>query len=119
MTSIILGSAHSRLKRSRIFSASAWRGPSSPWVSTTRGLLGAMGLMGALLEERLAFLKPGEGGRFFLHLHALVAGLRQMADVPPATHEVLDAPHMAPLRVDFTRELTDSLATMLRGLEAR
>lgn len=82
-------------------------------------LLEAMGRMGALLEERLAFLKPGEGGRFFIHLHALVAGLRQMADVPPVMREVLDAPHMAPLRVDFTRELTDSLTTLLRGLEAR
>ncbi len=27
-------------------------------------LLEALGRTGALLEERLAFLKPGEGGRF-------------------------------------------------------
>ena len=82
-------------------------------------LLEAMGRMGTLLEKRLAFLKPGEGGRFFIHLHALVTGLRQMADVAPVTREVLDLPHMAPLRVDFTRELTDSLTTLLRGLETR
>jgi AcrR family transcriptional regulator len=82
-------------------------------------LLEAMGRMGALLEERLAFLKPGEGGQVFIHVHALVAGLRQMADVSPATREVLTPPHMAPLRVDFARELTDSLTTLLRGLEAR
>src|SRR5690349_10792480 len=72
-----------------------------------------------VLEKRLAFLKPGEGGRFFIHLHALVTGLRQMADVSPVTREVLDPPHMALLRVDFTRELTDSLMTLLRGLETR
>ncbi|HVG62807.1 MAG TPA: TetR family transcriptional regulator [Hyalangium sp.] len=82
-------------------------------------LLEAMGRVGALVEKRLAFLKPGEGGRFFIHLHALVTGLRQMADVSPVTRQVLDLPHMAPLRVDFTRELTDSLTTLLRGLEAR
>jgi len=82
-------------------------------------LLEAMGRMEKRLEKRLAFLKPGEGGRFFIHLHALVTGLRQMADVSPVTREVLDLPHMAPLRVDFTRELTDSLTTLLRGLEAR
>jgi AcrR family transcriptional regulator len=82
-------------------------------------LLAAMGRAGALVEKRLAFLKPGEGGRFFIHLHALVTGLRQMADVAPVTREVLDLPHMAPLRVDFTRELTDALTTLLRGLEAR
>jgi AcrR family transcriptional regulator len=82
-------------------------------------LLETVGRMGALLEQRLSFLEPGEGGRFFLHLHALVTGLRQMADVSPVTREVLDLPHMAPLRVDFTRELTDALTTLLRGLETR
>jgi hypothetical protein len=74
---------------------------------------------GALVEQRLAFLKPGEGGRFLLHLHALVTGLRQMADVSPVTRGVLELPHMAPLRVDFTQELTDALTNLLRGLEAR
>jgi AcrR family transcriptional regulator len=82
-------------------------------------LLEAVAGTGALLEQRLAFLKPGEGARLFLHLHALVTGLRQMADVAPVTREVLDLPHMAPLRVDFTHELTDALTTLLRGLETR
>jgi len=74
---------------------------------------------GALVEQRLAFLAPGEGGRFLLHLHALVTGLRQMADVAPVTRGVLDLPHMAPLRVDFTPELTVALTHLLRGLETR
>jgi AcrR family transcriptional regulator len=82
-------------------------------------LLEAMGRAGVLVEKRLTFLKPGEGGRFFIHLHALVTGLRQMADVAPVTREVLDLPHMAPLRVDFTQELTEALTTLLRGLETR
>jgi len=74
---------------------------------------------GALVEQRLSFLAPGEGGRFLLHLHALVTGLRQMADVAPVTRGVLDLPHMAPLRVDFTTELTAALTHLLRGLETR
>jgi AcrR family transcriptional regulator len=82
-------------------------------------LLEAIARAGALVEKRLAFLRPGEGGRFFIHLHALVTGLRQMADVSPVTREVLALPHMAPLRVDFTQELTEALTALLRGLEAR
>ncbi|KFE71009.1 TetR/AcrR family transcriptional regulator [Hyalangium minutum] len=82
-------------------------------------LLAAGGRVGALLEKRLAFLKRGEGGHFFIHVHALMTGLRQLADVAPVTREMLDLPHMAPLRVDFTPELTDALTTLLRGLEAR
>jgi AcrR family transcriptional regulator len=74
---------------------------------------------GALVEQRLAFLAPGEGARFLLHVNALVTGLRQMADVAPVTRGVLDLPHMAPLRVDFTTELAAALTHMLRGLEAR
>lgn len=82
-------------------------------------LLAALVHTGALMEKRLAFLQPGEGGRFLLHLHALVTGLRQMADVAPVTREVLERPHMAPLRVDFTRELTEALTLLLHGLETR
>ncbi len=82
-------------------------------------LLQALARTGALLEKRLAFLAPGEGGRALLHLHALVTGLRQMADVAPVTREVLALPHMAPMKVNFTPELTTALTALLRGLEAR
>lgn len=83
-------------------------------------LLEALGRAGMRVEERLPFLSPGEGMRFLLHVNALVVGLRQMADLAPVVREVLEAaPHLTPLRVDFTRELTDALTTLLRGLEAR
>jgi AcrR family transcriptional regulator len=82
-------------------------------------LIAALLSTGTLVEKRLAFLKPGEGARFLMHLSALVTGLRQMADVSPVTREVLELPQMAPLRVDFTHELTDALTHLLRGLEAR
>lgn len=83
-------------------------------------LLEAVVRAGALVEKRLSFLKPGEGVRFFLQAHALVVGLRQMADLAPVAREVhAAAPHLEPLRVDFTRELTETLGGLLRGLEAR
>ncbi|QQR45138.1 TetR family transcriptional regulator [Myxococcus xanthus] len=83
-------------------------------------LLAALLRAGTLVEQRLPFLHAGEGSRFFIHLHALVTGLRQMADVAPVAREVLEAlPHLAPLRVDFTAELTTALTTLLRGLESR
>ncbi|PTL79913.1 TetR/AcrR family transcriptional regulator [Vitiosangium sp. GDMCC 1.1324] len=83
-------------------------------------LLEAVVRAGALLEKRLPFLKPGEGARLFLHIHALVVGLRQMADLAPVAREVhAAAPHLNLLRVDFTRELTEALGGLLRGLEAR
>jgi AcrR family transcriptional regulator len=82
-------------------------------------LLLAMTRAAALVERRLPFLQAGDGARFFIHLHALVTGLRQMADLAPVTREVLAAAHLAPLRVDFQGELTTSLTLLLRGLEAR
>ena len=83
-------------------------------------LLRAVVRSGTLVEQRLAFLRPGEGVRFLLQVNALVVGLRQMADLAPVVREVFEAtPHLAPLRVDFTRELTDSLTTLLRGLESQ
>ncbi|WP_163997796.1 TetR/AcrR family transcriptional regulator [Pyxidicoccus caerfyrddinensis] len=82
-------------------------------------LLGALLSTGARVEQRLPFLKEGDGPRFLIHLHALVTGLRQMADVAPVARELLQQPHLAPLRVDFTGELTAALTTLLRGLESR
>jgi AcrR family transcriptional regulator len=83
-------------------------------------LLEAVVRAGTLVEKRLPFLSAGEGIHFFLQVHALVVGLRQMADLAPVAREVHEAaPHLNPLRVDFTRELTACLTTLLRGLEAR
>ncbi|NOK32976.1 TetR/AcrR family transcriptional regulator [Corallococcus exercitus] len=82
-------------------------------------VLGAMGTTAALLQERLPFLTPETAGQVIRHVHALMTGLRQMADIAPVAREVLTLPHMAPLRVDFTAELTAAITTLLRGLEAR
>jgi AcrR family transcriptional regulator len=78
-----------------------------------------LGHTGALLERRLPFLRPGEGPRLLLRLNALIMGLRLMADEAPVTRELLALPHLSVLRVDFQRELTESVTLLLRGLEAR
>lgn len=82
-------------------------------------VLVSMGTTAALLQERLPFLTPDTAGQLIRHVHALMTGLRQMADIAPVAREVLTLPHMAPLRVDFTAELTAAITTLLRGLEAR
>ncbi|MBN8229644.1 TetR family transcriptional regulator [Corallococcus macrosporus] len=82
-------------------------------------VLMAMGTTAALLQARLPFLTPETAGQVIRHVHALMTGLRQMADIAPVAREVLTLPHMAPLRVDFTAELTAAITTLLRGLEPR
>jgi AcrR family transcriptional regulator len=75
---------------------------------------------GALLEKRLPFLDGGEGARLLLHVHALVSGLRQLADPAPVVRALLqEDARLAPLCVDFPRELGFALTHLLRGLEAR
>jgi len=82
-------------------------------------LLARQALTGALLEKRLPFLAEGEGGRLLVHVHALVSGLRQLADPAPVVRELLTEPRLAPLRVDFAKELGFTLTHLLRGLECR
>jgi AcrR family transcriptional regulator len=74
---------------------------------------------GALLEQRLPFLAPGEGARLLVHVHALVSGLRPLAEPAPVVRELLQDPRLAPLQVAFAPELTFALTHLLRGLEAR
>ncbi|RKH02447.1 TetR/AcrR family transcriptional regulator [Corallococcus carmarthensis] len=82
-------------------------------------VLVSMGTTAALLQQRLPFLTPQTAVQLIRHVHALMTGLRQMADIAPVAREVLTLPHMAPLRVDFTAELTAAITTLLHGLEAR
>lgn len=70
----------------------------------------------AVVERAVPGLPPGSGGRVLLRLHALLVGLRQMADPSPVVAEVLARPEMAPLRIDFEAELADTLAAMVRGM---
>lgn len=70
----------------------------------------------AVVERAVPGLPPGSGGRVLLRLHALLVGLRQMADPSPVVAEVLARPELEPLRIDFETELSDTLAALVRGM---
>jgi AcrR family transcriptional regulator len=71
---------------------------------------------GAAVVERSLPLRPGDGVRLLLRTHAMVVGLRQMADPPPAIAEVLARPELHPLQIDFEQELLESLTALVRGM---
>lgn len=68
---------------------------------------------GAALERALPWLRPGDGGRVLLRLAAAVAGLWPMAHPLGAVREVLARPELAPLRVDFSQELSHVVRALL------
>jgi AcrR family transcriptional regulator len=71
---------------------------------------------GHRLEARLPFLRPGEGARLLVHLHALVIGVWQLAEPSPVIRRVMETPELAPARVDFEEDLRFLLATLLAGM---
>ncbi|MCA9648377.1 MAG: TetR family transcriptional regulator [Myxococcales bacterium] len=79
-------------------------------------LLRKVGEGATAVHLALPGLAPGDGVRVLMRLHALVVGLRQMADPAPVVAQVLARPQMEPLRVEFEEELRGSLAAMVRGM---
>lgn len=72
--------------------------------------------LAARLEQRLPDFDPGDGVRLLLRWRALAAGLAPRAEPVPAMREALAAdPALAPLAVDFERELADCLAALIDG----
>lgn len=69
-----------------------------------------------VVERAVPELPEGSGGRVLLRLHALLVGLRQMADPAPVVAQVLARPEMEALRIDFGPELAATLAAMVRGM---
>lgn len=70
----------------------------------------------AMVERAVPGLPEGSGARVLVRLHALLIGMRQMADPAPVVAEVLARPEMAALRIDFASELSATLAAMVRGM---
>lgn len=70
---------------------------------------------GHALEQAWPDLPRGTGARTLLRMYALSIGLRQVAFPAPAVAEILAREDMAALRVDFTRDLAESIADLLRG----
>lgn len=74
---------------------------------------------GTLLERCLAFLDPGQGVRYFLHLNALIIGLQQSTSAAPVVQQVLQHEKLKPFRVDLFEELEFLLRNLLYGLTYR
>lgn len=80
-------------------------------------LLARLANTGAHLERALPFLREGEGAHALLQIDAVVVGLRQLSDPGPAALRALQRPALAPLLIDFDRELLPLLTALLTGLE--
>jgi AcrR family transcriptional regulator len=81
-----------------------------------RMLLERIARTGALLERRLPFLAPGQGGRLLLRTQALVIGLQHLADPAPMARRVLEEPGMEAFAVDFAHEFLEMFTALLLGL---
>ncbi len=75
-------------------------------------------LAGGRLVEAVLSLREGDGARLLLRAHAVVVGLRQLADPPPQIRGLLEREELALLRVDFEHELAETLAAMVAGMTA-
>jgi len=69
--------------------------------------------------EALEFIWPqlpqGAGPRTLLRMYALLIGMRQIAFPSAVIADILAREDMTSLRVDFTRDLAESIADLLRG----
>jgi AcrR family transcriptional regulator len=71
------------------------------------------------LEQRLPFLRPGEGFRLLIHLRALLTGLYQMAGTSPIGKQVIaENPQMRPFDLDFRKESAAAIQELVQGFQA-
>lgn len=72
-----------------------------------------------LVEQVMPELRRGSGGDLLLRIHALVVGLRQMADPPAPLRALLDRDELAVLRVEFVPQLRGAVAALAHGMCTR
>ena len=75
-----------------------------------------LGATGPLLEGALSFLQPGDGTVVLLQCHALVVGLRSMADPAPVVRQLVTEPGLDLFAVDFAPQFTQMLRALLHGM---
>ena len=68
------------------------------------------------VEHVVEGMRKGDGVRLLLRTHALVVGLRQMADPGPEVARVLAREDLAVLHVEFEAELAACLEALVRGM---
>ena len=74
---------------------------------------------GALMEQCLPFLPPGEGARLLFLCEALIIGLWQLADPAPIIQQVLQEPDFQLFAVQFAAEFSALLQALRSGSSAR
>ncbi len=72
---------------------------------------------GRVVEQVLTDLRPGDGARLLVRVHALVVGLRQMSAPSALVSQVLEQEQFAPLRVDFAPDLAGTITDLVRGMQ--
>jgi AcrR family transcriptional regulator len=72
---------------------------------------------GALLEQRLPFLRPGQGARLLIHYHAFAVGLWQFCDTSLVAQSEEQASEMKPFERKFSNEISYLLYTLLIGVD--
>ncbi|HYC05407.1 MAG TPA: TetR family transcriptional regulator [Azospirillaceae bacterium] len=90
------------------------RGAEAAVRSFKAALAGELAELGAFLEQRLPGLPPGAGAPAAVASYAVVMGLWQVAEPPPAAAEALADPAFAMMRLDFATELPRMLAAHWR-----
>ncbi|MAG97360.1 MAG: TetR family transcriptional regulator [Alphaproteobacteria bacterium] len=93
--------------------------PRATILSFKQGMRRRLVYTGSLLEERLPFLRPGEGLRLLMTLHALMIGLQQFAYPTPVVAEVLESPGMEVFRIDYPEYLAEAAHNLIAGMAAR
>lgn len=72
---------------------------------------------GRYLEQRLPFLRPGQGAGLLLKTYALLLGCWQMADPAPVVAEVLEAPGLNVFQISFWDEFPNDLRDLTIGVQ--
>ena len=89
----------------------------APLLRFREFLYGHLLLAGDFLEERLAFLGPGDGPRWILRALAISSGLRQLTEPATLLREVFRKAELS--RLDFRGELIRALAALTTGMSGR
>lgn len=72
---------------------------------------------GRTLEQRLPFLRDGEGAPLLLRLRALTIGCWEVADPSPVVKEILNSPGLEAFKIEFTPFFSSTFAALVAGLE--
>lgn len=72
---------------------------------------------GALLEQRLTFLAPGQGKRCVMYCHSIMIGLWQWCDNAPAVQQIMQHTTLQAYNLQFTHELSSLLYAVFAGME--